>query len=114
MATAGNTTARSGRARATAAGAPGAGAIPMLRPGLSYTLDRDRGLWLLHTENGTLLPPPESTEIMGLMDGRTDIGGIVAKMVQSSGRAEADVAAEVQRFLEAMQQRGVVVFRDAP
>jgi pyrroloquinoline quinone biosynthesis protein D len=83
--------------------------IPNLKPGLRYTLDRDRGVWLLHTQQGTLLPPPESTEIMGLMDGQRDIGAIVEHIADASGRAREEVAVEVQRFLAEMQQRGVVV-----
>lgn len=87
-------------------------AVPALKPGLRATLDRDRGVWLLHTGAGTLRPPPESTEIMGLMDGETDVRGIIAHMVESSGRAEAEVADEALRFLDTMKRRGVVVFRD--
>ena len=83
--------------------------VPSLKPGLRYTLDRDRGVWLLHTQQGTLLPPPESTEIMGLMDGRRDVGAIVEHIADASGRARDEVAAEVERFLTSMQQRGVVV-----
>lgn len=84
--------------------------IPRLKPGLRYTLDRDRGVWLLHTQQGTLLPPPQSTEIMGLMDGQRDIDAIVDHIVKASGRAPADVETEVHQFLRDMHDRGVVVF----
>lgn len=85
--------------------------IPRLKQGLRYTLDRDRGVWLLHTQQGTLLPPPESTEIMGLLDGQRDVGAIVDHMADSSGRARAEVAAEVARFLADLQQRGVILLQ---
>ncbi|MDF3073520.1 MAG: hypothetical protein K0S54_1187 [Alphaproteobacteria bacterium] len=85
--------------------------VPALKPGLRYTLDRDRGVWLLHTEQGTLLPPPQSTEIMGLMDGTRDVGGIVGHMTESSGRPKSDVEREVHAFFADLEQRGVVVYR---
>ena len=85
--------------------------IPALKPGIRYTLDRDRGVWLLHTEQGTLLPPPISTEIMGLMDGTRDVAGIVAHIAESSGRAEVEVEREVRAFFADLEQRGVVVYR---
>ncbi len=85
--------------------------VPMLKPGLNYTLDRERGMWLLQDEDGTVLPPPEATEIMGLMDGRKSIAGIVEHMAEASGRPEADVSAEVHGFIDAMAARGILVMR---
>ena len=85
--------------------------VPMLKPGINYTLDRERGLWVLQDENGVVLPPPEATEIMGLMDGRKSIGGIVEHMAEASGRPEIDVAAEVHGFIDAMAARGSLGMR---
>lgn len=85
--------------------------VPVLKPGIRYTLDRDRGVWLLHTAQGTVLPPPSSTEMMGLLDGERDLAGIIAHMAETSGRAPAEIAPEVHEFFAAMEQRGIVTWR---
>ena len=87
--------------------------IPALKPGLRYTLDRDWGIWLLHTAEGTLLPLPAFASIMVLIDGERDIAGIIAQRAETSGRPAADIVGEVQACLADLEQRGVVAYRNA-
>lgn len=87
--------------------------IPALKPGLRYTLDRDWGIWLLHTTESTLLPPPPFASILLLMDGERDIAGIIAQRAETSGLPTADIVGEVQACLADLEQRHIVAYRHA-
>ena len=88
--------------------------VPRLPRGVRLRFDKARDAWVLLAPERVLLPDEAAVEILKRCDGEATVEAIVADLCRAYDADRAEVAADVQAFLQDLADKGMVTLAAPP
>jgi pyrroloquinoline quinone biosynthesis protein D len=86
----------------------GEAAVPALARGVRLRFDKARDAWVLLAPEKVLMPDQIAIEILKRCDGQATVGAIVDDLATTFGADRAQVASDVQSFLQDLADKGMI------
>jgi pyrroloquinoline quinone biosynthesis protein D len=86
----------------------GDAAVPALARGVRLRFDKARDAWVLLAPEKVLMPDQIAIEILKRCDGQATVSAIVDDLATTFGADRAQVASDVQSFLQDLADKGMI------
>jgi pyrroloquinoline quinone biosynthesis protein D len=83
-------------------------AVPALARGVRLRFDKARDAWVLLAPEKVLMPDQIAMEILKRCDGKATVSAIVDDLATTFGADRAQVAGDVQAFLQDLADKGML------
>ena len=88
--------------------------VPVFGPGVRFRYDEVRQAWVVLAPERLFLPDEQAVEILKLIDGARNLGGIVDNLAERFHAPHEVIAADVAAMLRDLADKGVLRFLGPP